>query len=133
MTGIQLALLILIFFATSGVSVVPGSTPLITVPAMFQFGMSPRVAVATSMFALTFMSIGGSLAFLRGREVDRPRLPALIALTLAGSLVGALLLFVIPQNAVPLIVSAAMIGVAVFSVCYRQAGTSALRNPWTPW
>ena len=122
MTGIQLTLLILIFFATSGVSVVTGSTSLITVPAMFQFQINPRIAVATNMFALAFMSIGGSLPFLRGKEVDRARLPALIALTLAGSLVGALLLLVIAQNAVPLIVSAAMIGVAVFSVAYRQAG-----------
>jgi hypothetical protein len=47
MTGIQLTLLILIFFATSNVSVVTGSTSLITVPVMFQFGINPRVAVAT--------------------------------------------------------------------------------------
>jgi uncharacterized protein len=122
MTGIQLTLLILIFFTTSAVSVVTGSTSLITVPVMFQFGINPRVAVATDMFALTFMSIGGSLPFLRGKEVDRARLPVLIALTLAGSLVGMLLLLVIAQNAVPLIVSGAMIGVAIFSIVYRQGG-----------
>jgi uncharacterized membrane protein YfcA len=132
MTGIQLTLLILVFLATSSVSVVTGSTSLITVPVMFQFGVNPRVAVATNMFALTFMSIGGSLPFLRGKEVDRARLPALIALTLAGSLVGALLLLVIAQNAVPVIVSSAMIGVAIFSIAYRQAGAqefAALPSP----
>src|ERR1700722_16859039 len=109
MTSIQLALLVLIFFGTSGVSVVTGSTSLITVPAMFQFGIDPRVAVATNMFALTFMSIGGSLPFLRGNDLNRARLPVLIALTLAGSLLGALLLLVVAQRSVPLIVSGAMI------------------------
>ena len=132
MTGIQLALLILIFFATSGVSVVTGSTSLITVPVMFQFGINPRVAVATNMFALTFMSIGGSLPFLRGKEMDRVRLPTLIALTLAGSLVGALLLLVIAQNVVPLIVSTAMIGVAIFSMVYRQAGAQEFTARQSP-
>jgi uncharacterized membrane protein YfcA len=59
MTGIPLLWLILIFLVTSAVSVVTGSTSLITVPAMFQFHIEPRIALATNMFALTFMSVGG--------------------------------------------------------------------------
>jgi uncharacterized membrane protein YfcA len=47
-------------FSTSAISVVTGSTSLITVPVMFQFDIDPRTAVATNMFALTFMSVGGS-------------------------------------------------------------------------
>jgi uncharacterized membrane protein YfcA len=114
LTATQFAALILIFFATSSISVVTGSTSLITVPAMFKFGIDPRGAVATNMFALTFMSIGGSLPFLRGKDLNRARLPVLIALTGVGSLVGALLLLVVAQQSVPLIVSGAMIGVAFF-------------------
>jgi uncharacterized protein len=67
MTSPQLLFLIVVFFLTSGVSVVTGSTSLITVPAMFAVGIDPRTAVATNMFALTFLSAGGSLPFLRGR------------------------------------------------------------------
>ena len=116
MTGVPLLLLILIFLATSAVSVVTGSTSLITVPAMFQFHIDPRTAVATNMFALTFMSIGGALPFLRSQEIDRRRLPLLIGLTLAGSAIGARLLLLIPTHSVSIIVSAAMIAVAIFSV-----------------
>jgi uncharacterized membrane protein YfcA len=61
----RLLWLMSIFFATSSVSVITGSTSLITVPVMFQFGIEPRTAVATNMFALVFLSIGGSLPFLR--------------------------------------------------------------------
>ena len=71
MTGASLLFLVLIFFLTSALSVVTGSTSLITVPAMFQFHIEPRTAVATNMFALTFMSVGGALPFLRGQHVDR--------------------------------------------------------------
>jgi uncharacterized protein len=122
MTTIQLALLTIICSVTSSISVVTGSTSLITVPAMFQFNIEPRVAIATNMFALTFMSLGGSLPFLKGGEIDRKRLPLLIAFTLAGSFVGAVSLVVITAHAVPVIVSAAMLGVALFSLFYRKSG-----------
>lgn len=122
MTGTPLVLLILIFFATSAISVVTGSTSLITVPAMFQFHIDPRTAVATNMFALTWMSVGGALPFLRGHEIDRKRLPLLIVLTLAGSAIGAFLLLLVPARSVSIIVSIAMIAVAIFSVVYRKSG-----------
>lgn len=122
MTGIQLIGLVAVFFVTSAVSVVTGSTSLITVPAMFQSGIDSRVAVATNMFALTFMSLGGTLPFLRPRVVNARRLPFLIVLTLLGSAAGAFLLLTVPSRAIPLIVSTAVIGVAVFSMIYRRTG-----------
>lgn len=56
----HLVILILVFFVTSVVSVVTGSTSLITVPAMLQFHIDPKIALATNMFALTFLSAGAS-------------------------------------------------------------------------
>jgi uncharacterized protein len=123
MTSLRMLLLIAIFFSTSAISVVTGSTSLITVPVMLQFDIDPRPALATNMFALTFMSVGGSLPFLRSRDVHLKRLPALIPLTLLGSLVGALLLLLIPKRSVPLIISSAIIAVAAFSLIYRKSGT----------
>jgi uncharacterized protein len=111
-----------IFCDTSGVSIVTGSTSVITVPVMFQFGIDARVAVATNMFALTFMSIGGSLPFLQIDTVKKRRLPLLIVLTLLGSAIGAMLLLIIPSKVVPVIVSTAIIGLAVFSMAYRRSG-----------
>jgi uncharacterized membrane protein YfcA len=118
--------LMLVFFVTSSVSVITGSTSLITVPVMFQFGIEQRTAIATNMFVLIFLSIAGSLPFLRGKTTvaDRRRLTRLVLLTLAGSLLGALVLLRVPQHSVSLIVSGAMIAVAIFSVVYRKSGTS---------
>lgn len=113
--------LVAIVFVTSGISVVTGSTSVITVPVMFQLGIDARVAVATNMFGLTFLSLGGTLPFLRAAMVNRRRLPLLIVLTLFGSAIGAMLLLVIPSEVVPLVVSTAIIGVAVFSMVYLPA------------
>jgi uncharacterized membrane protein YfcA len=122
MAGAQVFWLVLIFFLTSAISVITGSTSLITVPAMLQFHVEPRVALATNMFALTFMSVGGTLPFLRSPEVNRKRFPLLIILTLLGSVIGAFLLLRVPVRSVPMIVSVAVIAVAAFSVIYREFG-----------
>ncbi|HRH45111.1 MAG TPA: hypothetical protein PKY82_25965 [Pyrinomonadaceae bacterium] len=74
MTVIAEIALIIVFFLTSLISVVTGSTSLITVPAMLQFGVEPRVALATNMFALMFMSVGGTLPFLGKGTIKRQRL-----------------------------------------------------------
>jgi uncharacterized membrane protein YfcA len=122
MAGVQMLWLMVIFFLTSAVSVARGSTSLITVPAMLQFHIEPRIGLATNMFALTFMSVGRTLPFLRSPDLNRRRLSRLVGLTLLGSVLGAFLLLCVPTRSVPMIVSTAVIGVAVFSVAYRKSG-----------
>lgn len=117
--NIELLALIVLFFLTSVVGVVTGSNSLITVPVMYQFGIDPRVAVATNMFGLTFMSAGGALPFIGKGTIDRARLPRLLLLTLAGSAAGALLVLVVPSPAMPVIVSVSMLGVALFTLLTR--------------
>ena len=71
-SGAKLSVLIAVFFFTSVISVVTGSTSLITVPVMIALGIEAHVAVATNMLALTFMSAGGSLPLI-GRGVLQPQ------------------------------------------------------------
>jgi uncharacterized protein len=118
-----------IFLFTSIISVVTGSTSLVTVPAMLQFGIDPRVAVATNMFALIFMSVGGTLPFLRTGTIDKRRLPLLGILTLIGSVAGAWLLTIIAAKNIPLLVALFMIAVAIFSVLNPQAGVVTVGPP----
>ncbi len=125
MAGLDLFFLIIIFFVTSVIGVVTGSNSLITVPAMFQFGIDPKVAVATNMFGLTFMSIGASIPFIKRREVDYKKLAPIILITLVASAIGALLVGIISTRAVPIVVSISMILVAVFILTWRDPGSNA--------
>lgn len=122
MTTIQLLVLITVFLIASVISVITGSTSLITVPIMLQFGVEPRTALATNMLALTLMSVGGTLPFIGKGVIDRRRLPLLIVLTLAASILGALLVLVVPSKSMPLIISISMIVVTVLSIANRNAG-----------
>ncbi|MBK8304415.1 MAG: sulfite exporter TauE/SafE family protein [Chloracidobacterium sp.] len=122
MTTYALIILIAVFFVTSVVGVVTGSNSLIAVPVMFQFGIDPRVAVATNMFALVFMSIGGTLPFVRQKKIDYRKLSPFIVLTVFSSAIGAMLVGVISGDGIKLIVSTAMIAVAIFTLVRSNAG-----------
>ncbi|BAU04414.1 MULTISPECIES: sulfite exporter TauE/SafE family protein [unclassified Tolypothrix] len=122
MLTIQLLILMTIFLIASVISVITGSTSLITVPVMLQFGIESRTALATNMFALTLMSIGGTLPFIGKGVIDRPRLPLLIFLTLTSSILGALLVLIVPSKSIPLVISISMILVTVLSIANKNAG-----------
>lgn len=118
--------LIGIFFFTSVVSVVTGSTSLITVPAMIAVGIEPHVAVATNMLALIFMSAGGSLPFVRGNLIPRKHLPTLLALTAIGSILGAVILLSISARSLQLTVAVAMVCIAAFVMWKPDMGEKEL-------
>ncbi|MUG93527.1 TSUP family transporter [Scytonema sp. UIC 10036] len=111
-----------IFLGASIISAIAGSTSLITVPVMLEFGVEPRIAIATNMMALTLMSVGGTLPFFGKNVINTRRLPLLIFLTLIGSILGALLVLVVPSKTMPLVISVSMIAVALFSITNHNAG-----------
>jgi uncharacterized protein len=128
MSANTLTLLVLLFFVTSAIGVVTGSNSLITVPAMFQFGIDPKVAVATNMFGLTFLSIGGAIPFLKQDVFDRKRLPLLLLLTILGSAIGAILVGYMKPSLMPIIVSVSMIFVVIFTLLKPNAGVEKVET-----
>lgn len=122
MTAAAIVVLVIVFLLTSIVGVVTGSNSLIAVPVMFQFGIEPRVAVATNMFALVFMAIGGTIPFLRQGKIDAGKLTPFIVLTVVSSALGAMLVALISNPGLKVIVSVAMIVVALFTLLKRDTG-----------
>ncbi|MBD2234479.1 sulfite exporter TauE/SafE family protein [Phormidium tenue] len=117
-----LALLVGVFFLTSAVSMVTGSTSLITVPALLQAGVEPQVAIATNMAALTLMSIGATLPFVGQHKLDSQRAPGLIGFTLVGSALGAVLLQRLPTSALSSLIAASMLVVVGVSLTLGDSG-----------
>ena len=129
MSPARLAILAAIFMATSIVSVVTGSTSLITVPIMIAFGIEAHVAVATNMLALTFMSVGGSLPFARAGAIHLKYLPLLLVLTVFGSAFGASLLLSVSTRLLKVSVVIAMAAVTVLVIGRRDIGMEARGKP----
>ena len=121
MSNDTLAALVILFFLTSVVGVVTGSNSLITVPVMFQFGIDEKVAVATNMFGLMFMAIGGSIPFVRSGSVDYRKVAPLVILTVVSSAIGAALVGLITNQGIKVIVTVAMVVVTIFTIFNRKS------------
>src|SRR6476469_3738008 len=124
-----LIILIVLFFITTVIGVVTGSNSLVTVPVMFQFGIDEKVAVATNMFGLTFMSIGATIPFVRQEKIDYKKVSPLVVVTIISSAIGAALVGYITNQSLKLIVSIAMIAVGVFILVRRGNGSGESRTP----
>lgn len=127
-----LVLLIVVFFLTSVVGVVTGSNSLIAVPVMFQAGVDAKVAVATNMFALLFMAIGGTIPFVRQRRFEVRKLWPFLGLTAVSSTIGALLVGVISADGIKAVVAVAMIAVALFILLRPKVGTARAKPAGWP-
>lgn len=118
-------LIALIFLVTSAIGVVTGSNSLIAVPALFLISkdIDPKVAIATNMFGLTFMSVGASIPFIKERQIEKARLLPLVVLTLVGSAVGAVLIEMIDSpGLIKGIIAVSMIGVSAFVLLQPKLG-----------
>lgn len=122
LTFSALALLVLLFFVMSAIGVVTGSNSLVTVPVMFQLGIDPKIAIATNMFGLTFLNIGASIPFVKRGLIDYQQLTPLIVITLCSSAFGAFLVGILNSSVIPIIVSVAMIAIALFTFVQKDKG-----------
>ena len=127
----SLILLAILFFVTSVVGVVTGSNSLVTVPIMFQFGIDEKVAVATNMFGLTFMAIGGTIPFVRQGNIEFRKLTPLVILTVVGSALGAVLVGLITNQSVKLIVTIGMIAIVILTLVRGNGSPARSDEPTT--
>lgn len=128
----EFALILFIFLVTSVIGVVTGSNSLITVPVMFQFNIEPRVAVATNMFGLVFMTAGSAIPFIRQKTVDLKKVSPLLVITAVSSAIGAMLVGYISAAGIKTLVSVSMIAVAIFVLIKPGSGTSEEARAITP-
>jgi uncharacterized membrane protein YfcA len=116
-SALRLLLLGAIGLVTGVVNTVAGGGSLLSFPALLALGYSPLVANVTNTFGVFPSSAGGALGYRRELAGQRRTWMLLAAVCVAGSLIGAWLLLVLPASsfeaAVPvLIASAALLTLA---------------------
>jgi uncharacterized membrane protein YfcA len=122
MSAGQIALLSVLMVVTGAVGAITGGNSLINVPLMIMVGMSPRQAVGTNMFAVTFMTLSATARFARAGMLNRPRLLVpLGAITLVTSALGAFIAVKLPEAVVKTVVGVSMAALVVFIALKRNA------------
>jgi uncharacterized membrane protein YfcA len=117
----HIILLTALMFVTGAIGAITGGNSLINVPLMIAVGMAPRQAVATNMFAVTFMTISATARFARSGALKWPLLLPLGAITLVTSALGAVIAVKLPENVVKLVVGISMAILVVFVALHRRA------------
>jgi len=117
----QIVLLTLMMLVTGALGAITGGNSLINVPLMITVGMSPRQAVATNMFAVTFMTISATARFARAGMLRGRLLVPLGLITLVTSAVGAQIAVKLPESVVKLVVGVSMAALVLFIALHRKA------------
>ena len=117
----QIALCAVLMLATGAIGAITGGNSLVNVPLMIMVGMSPRRAVATNMFAVTFMTVSATARFARAGMLRNSLLVPLGAITFLTSALGALIAVKLPETVVKIVVGVSMAVLVVFIALHRGA------------
>src|SRR5262245_29779904 len=89
-----------------GINVIVGSGSLVTFPTLLLFGYPPLTANVSNNIGMVAGGVSGIYGYRRELRPNRPILARLAPASVAGSLVGAVLLLVLPAEAFTAIVPA---------------------------
>lgn len=123
----SISIVLFITFIVSFFSVSTGGTSLITVPILISLGMPPQNAVATNMFGLIFLSLGGVFGF-RSQAINKAKLIPLSLLTIAGSAIGAYIVAIIDQYILKKAIGIAICLLAIFVISNSKLGFKSRKN-----
>lgn len=121
LSATQIAILSVLILITGAIGAITGGNSLINVPLMIVIGMSPRQAVATNMFAVTFMTISATARFARARMLRWSLILPLGIITIVTSALGAVIAVKLPEKVVKTVVGVSMAALVLFIALHRKS------------
>ncbi|HEX4445906.1 MAG TPA: sulfite exporter TauE/SafE family protein [Polyangiaceae bacterium] len=110
----EITILSVLMVVTGAIGAITGGNSLINVPILIAFGVAPREAIATNMFAVIFMTVSATARFA-GRGLFKPRLlTQLCLITAVTSTLGSLLTVKMPDTLVKAVVGISLGALVLF-------------------
>jgi uncharacterized membrane protein YfcA len=110
------------------VNTVVGSGSLLTFPTLLAFGYSPLVANVSNTLGLVPGSVSGALGYRRELSGQAPRIRRLGAVSLAGGLLGAGLLLLLPSSSFERVVPYLIVVACVLVVAQPRLSARMIRR-----
>jgi uncharacterized membrane protein YfcA len=120
MSANQIAVLSVLMVVTGAIGAITGGNSLVNVPLMITVGMTPRQAIATNMFAVTFMTMSATARFARARMLRVRLLVPLAIITIITSALGAAIAVKLPETVVKVVVGFSMGALVLFMALYHR-------------
>ncbi len=128
----DVVILSVLMVVTGAIGAITGGNSLINVPVLIAFGVAPREAIATNMFAVIFMTVSATARFARKGLYKRDLLIPLCAITAVTSTLGALVTVKLPESLVKGVVGASLAALVLF-MAFGPRPPERSRPPQAPW
>ncbi len=116
----QVVVILLAGFWAGTINTVVGSGTLVTFPVLVAMGFPPVTAQISNAMGLVAAGVSGVFGFRRELRASRAVLPALTTASLAGGVVGAFLLMVLPEEVFG-VAAPVLIAVAICFVVFQPS------------
>ncbi len=110
----EILVLSAVMVVTGAIGAITGGNSLINVPILIAFGIAPREAIATNMFAVIFMTVSATARFMGRGLYEARMLTKLCLITAVTSTLGALLTVKMPETLVKAVVGLSMGALVLF-------------------
>jgi len=97
-------------------------------PLQVIFGSYVREAAASSLFLITFMSVGATVVYRRARRVDWALAISLLTTAVAGGFAGGYLSRYVPENLLAALLSAALAFIGIYMLRGLRARSCVVRE-----
>lgn len=110
-------------FLAQFVDSIAGGGGLISIPALFAFGVPPHFALGTNKFGAMFGTVSSSIAFIRSKNIHKELLMYMIPCTILGAVLGVNTVLMINQKILNAIVLVLLLVVCAYTVLKKDMGS----------
>ena len=110
-------------FLAQFVDSIAGGGGLISIPALFAFGVPPHFALGTNKFGAMFGTVSSSISFIRSKNIHKELLMYMIPCTILGAVLGVNTVLMINQKILNAIVLVLLLVVCAYTVLKKDMGS----------
>ncbi|AOT69070.1 TSUP family transporter [Geosporobacter ferrireducens] len=121
----DLKILYLCFFGflAQFVDSIAGGGGLISIPALFAFGVPPHFALGTNKFGAMFGTVSSSIGFIRSKNIHKELLLYMVPCTILGAVLGVNTVLMIDQRILNAIVLVLLLVVCGYTILKKDIGS----------
>ncbi|MCT4618163.1 MAG: TSUP family transporter [Marinisporobacter sp.] len=110
-------------FLAQFVDSIAGGGGLISIPALFAFGIPPHFALGTNKLGAIFGTVSSSAKFIQSKKVHFPMLKYMIPATILGAIVGVNTVLLIDQKILNIVVTILLFVVCIYTIFKKDLGS----------
>ncbi|KXG76670.1 TSUP family transporter [Thermotalea metallivorans] len=110
-------------FLAQFIDSIAGGGGLISIPALFAFGIPPHFALGTNKFGAMFGTVSSSIGFIQSKNIHIPLLKYMIPCTIIGAILGVNTVLMIDQKILSGIILILLVVVCLYTVFKKDLGS----------